>query len=172
MNINETLSSSSKKIIELVADAIIHHPQEINKLFDILYINDPQKSMRAAWAISFISEKSPLIIKPYINTIISEIESCKNDSIRRGLLRSLTFQELDENMESIGILADNCFSYLSDNNASIAIKVYSIDILYKICLLFPELKNELSSILNELLIEDTPAIKSKSKKTLHKLSVN
>ena len=46
-----------------------------------------------------------------------------------------------------GILADHCFNALRSGFSAIAIKAYSMEILYKLSVIYPELANELSATL-------------------------
>ena len=69
-----------------------------------------------------------------------------------------------------GILADHCFNALNSGFSAIAIKAYSMEILYKLALIYPELANELSASINMLQGEGSAGIIARGRMILKKLA--
>jgi hypothetical protein len=74
-----------------------------------------------------------------------------SESVIRSFLKILGRADinlLEENEH--GIVATCCFSWLGSPSAAVALKVYSMELLYKLTLIYPALSGELySSLLRE-----------------------
>ena len=69
----------------------------------------------------------------------------------RSFLRIISLSDIERISEKHhGILAEHCFSLLRSGFSAIAVKAYSMEILYKLVLKYPELRNELSATINML----------------------
>jgi len=74
-----------------------------------------------------------------------------NESTERSFLRILSMTDLRQLSEQYhGILADHCFKALNSGSSAIAIKAYSMEIIYRLAIIYPNLANELSSSINML----------------------
>ena len=69
-----------------------------------------------------------------------------------------------------GILADHCFGLLRSGFSAIAIKAYSMEILYRLVLKYPELRNELAATISMLQPEGSAGIVSRGRQILKKLA--
>jgi hypothetical protein len=62
-----------------------------------------------------------------------------------------------------------CFDWLVSAKESVAVKVYAMEILYRISQVEPELKKELADSIEWRISEGTPGFKHRGLKTLKKL---
>jgi hypothetical protein len=69
-----------------------------------------------------------------------------------------------------GILAEHCFNALRSGFSAIAIKAYSMEALYKLALVYPELANELSATIAMLQGEGSAGIVARGHMILKKLT--
>ena len=99
------------------------------------------------------------------------LENLKNNnhpSVTRNTVRVLRYMhEIPES--SIGLAASICFKYLSTPSVPIAIRVFSMHILYKICLVEPDLKDELKMSIEDGMQHGSPGYKSAGRTILQKL---
>jgi hypothetical protein len=69
-----------------------------------------------------------------------------------------------------GTLADHCFSALSSGESAIAIKAYSMEILYKLAVIYPQLANELAASIRILMEDGSAGIVSRGNMILKKIT--
>ena len=94
-----------------------------------------------------------------------------HESARRSFLRILSFTELSMvRRELHGKLADYCLNALNSSFSAVAIKAYSMEILYRLALLYPELANELSASISMLHEESSSGVLARGRIILKKLS--
>jgi hypothetical protein len=147
---------------------ILHNPENVSVLTQIaLYGNQP-KSWRAAWLMDKIHEKEPTIIRPLIPQMIEQLKVEKSNGKKRHLLKLVSLNPMPE--DSLGFLTDFCISVFTSSKEPIAVRVHAMQILYNIALLEPDLKSEISSIM-EYEIENHPSagLQSRGRKLLKRL---
>jgi 8-oxo-dGTP diphosphatase len=156
---------------EWVATSAIENPAIFNKLIEYSYNKDKKLAFRASWTISKACDKFPELIYPYLSKVIGTLPMIDNESVQRSFLRIISLSELqDLNSKQHGILAEHCFSMLRSGFSAIAIKALSMDVLYNLSVIYPELANELSSSVRILMEDGSPAIISKGRSILKKLN--
>jgi hypothetical protein len=65
---------------------------------------------------------------------------------------------------------DICFSYISDPVEAVAVKAFSMTVLEKLAVVYPEIKNELITIIDGRWDTETAAFRSRAKKILNQFS--
>ena len=76
----------------------------------------------------------------------------------------MALTEIEEGLE--GEFAELCFAYICDPKEAIAVRSFSITVLYNICLKEPVLANELKMTLEDQMPHGSSGFKSRAKKTL------
>ena len=125
--------------------------------------------MRAARVIALVTELHPELVHPYVNEIILKLSSWQTEGLRRSFLKILSEISYSYNEDQLGILTDLAFTWLTDPKEAIAIRYYSIAILLIVSKKYPEIKGELSTLLNELAEDSSSGLKTKSVKVLNYL---
>ena len=69
-----------------------------------------------------------------------------------------------------GMLAEYCFSALRSGFTAIAIKAYSMEALYKLALIYPELANEIAATINMIEGEGSAGVVARGRQILKKLT--
>ena len=65
---------------------------------------------------------------------------------------------------------DCCLSYLTDVEETVAVKAFSMTVLYRICQKYPDLKQELIPVIEDnLAYSDKAGLQNRGKKILKKL---
>ncbi len=161
------MMESSRRNTDLVADLILKKPELFDQLFRILLKDEGPVSWKAAWVADVVSEKRPDLLKPYIEEIVSHLEKFSHDGTKRESLRMLARSPLPE--EQLGLLIKLCFDWLTSSNESVAVKMFSMEILYRISLQEPEMKKELADSIAWRMQEETPGFRSHGKRLLKQL---
>lgn len=161
----------SMKEAEWVAVSAIENPAIFSKLIEYSFSQDKKLAFRASWTLTKVCDKFPDLIYPYMPEIIESLDKIDNESAQRSFLRIISLSELDKVSDKHhGILAEHCFSALKSGFSAIAIKAYSMEILYNLVLKYPELHNELAATIT-LLIEDlSGGVKARGRMILKKLA--
>ena len=126
--------------------------------------------LNAAMVVSHYFDQYPQLMEPYLEKLILNLE--KTDlhvAIKRNSLRILQFMSVPEKLTST--LFDRCLNYLTDPEEPIAVKAFSMQVLYNCCKVYPELTQEVIPII-ETLVEysESMGILSRGKKIATKLT--
>jgi 8-oxo-dGTP diphosphatase len=164
-------SMMSMQEADWVANSAIENPAVFNKLLEYSYSGERKLAFRASWTLSKVCDQYPELIYPHLPEIVEAIPKFDNESVQRSFLRIISVSDMKElSSRHHGILADHCFAMLKSGFSAIAIKAYSMDILYKLSLLYPELGNELYTSINILMEDASAGITAKGRTILKKIS--
>jgi 8-oxo-dGTP diphosphatase len=156
---------------EWIATSAIENPVIFNKLLEYSYSSDKKLAFRASWTLSKVCDKFPELIYPYISDIINRLDKIDNESTQRSFLRIISLSDMARISEKQhGILAENCFAALKSGFSAIAIKAYSMEILYNLVVIYPELLNELTATINLLEGEGSAGVIARGRMILKKLA--
>lgn len=161
------LIETSRRNTDLVADLIYQKPDLFDALLNIYLRNEEPVSRRAVWVIDTVTEKNPELLLSCTGLIIEKLPGFSHDGMKRQSLRILTRADLTS--DQMGSLINLCFEWLTSRKESVAVKVYAMDILYKISQAEPDLKKELADSIEWRIAEETPGFRSKGRKILKKL---
>lgn len=152
--INATMGTRE---VEWIAKSAVENPVIFRKLLNYSFSGDRKLAFHSSWALSKSVDTHPGIFVEYLPMIVGMLGRIDNDSAHRSFLKILTQSDLSLLSEKEhGILADHCFSALRSGLSAIAIKAYSMEIVYKLAVIYPELVHELAATVN-MLQGDAPA---------------
>ncbi|MBE0673873.1 MAG: (deoxy)nucleoside triphosphate pyrophosphohydrolase [Bacteroidales bacterium] len=156
--------------VDWIATSAASNPLLFRKLLEFTDETDTRLVFRASWALTKVCEKRPELFSDLLPAVVEKLISTDNGSAERSFLKILQLtgtKALDEGV--LGRLADHCFTQLRSRTSAIAVKAYSMDVLYEISSRYPDLTHELAGVIG-LLPDDVPAgIKAKSRALLKKL---
>ncbi len=164
----ETIIStdSSRAVSELAAEKVGNCPENFKHIINLVLTKPHPISSRAARVIDICSERHPHLIKPYLNQLIVITTVTKSDWIKRSSLRIFERHIEAHNINYFGELVDTCFRFLNSAHESIAVRVYSMMVLQKVCLFEPDLSHELIGSIEMQYPYSSPGFKSMAKKIL------
>jgi len=156
---------------EWIATSAIENPAIFIKLFQYSNSSDKKLAFRASWTLTKVCDRFPDLIYPYLNQIVESLNTIDNESTLRSFLRILSLTDLDKiDNRQHGLLADFCFGTLNSGFSAIAVKAYSMEILYKLSLIYPELTNELSTSIRILMEDGSAGITARGSMIMKKLA--
>lgn len=163
--------TKSLKEAEWVSGSAVENPGIFLKLIEYSYSEDEKLAFRSSWIISKIFDRKPELVYPHLENLIESLDRIDNESTQRSFLRILSLSDLSEIKKSHhGILADHCMNAINSGFSAVAIKAYSMEIVYKLALIYPELANELSVSILMLQKESAAGIKVRGRIILKKLA--
>jgi hypothetical protein len=149
----EEVTRSSKKMEDLMA-CFIQGPVQITQ--------------RASWPISFIAQQKPELLSPYYPVFIELLNTPnKHNSINRNILRAFQFVNIPEEHE--GTILDISFKLLNSNHEPIAVRVFSMTVIFNLTKKYPELIPELQASIEVLMPNASAGIKSRGNKILKRI---
>jgi len=158
---------TSRRNTDLIADLIYQKPELFDELAAIYLRNEEPVSRRAAWVVDTVSEKLPELLSPYLSVIVEKLPYVSHDGLKRHSLRMLSRSPLPAGY--LGPLINICFSWLTSAGESVAVKVYCMEILYRIAQSETELKKELADSIELRMHEETAGFRNRGMKILKKL---
>jgi 8-oxo-dGTP diphosphatase len=175
-NVDEELKTMingimSMKEVEWVATSAIENPAIFRKLLDYSYSEDKRLAFRSSWTLSKVCDKYPELIYPYLAGMVENVDKLDNESTQRSFLRIISMSDMGRlTNKHHGILAEHCFNALRSGYSAIAIKAYSMEVLYKLAVIYPELAYELSATVNMLQGEGSAGVVARGHLILKKLA--
>lgn len=164
----ELLKEHSKAQATKICHYIGTDKKRFADLMDIFFHSDYRLNQRSAYVLNMCYDKQPRLVEPYISQLIQNLHNGGlHDTVKRNTVRILQFITLPE--ELMGEAADICFHYLRSSKEPIAIKAFSMTVLANICHTYPELKNELQPLIEDMLPHGSAGIKNRGEKILSQL---
>jgi 8-oxo-dGTP diphosphatase len=161
----------SMKEVDWVATSAIENPVIFNKLLEYSFSPDKKLAFHSSWILTKVCDKYPEIIYPHLSGIIEKLDILDNESTVRSFFRIISLSDINRvSNKHHGILTERCFTELRSGFSAIAIKAYSMEILYKLALIYPELANELAASINMLQGEGSAGIVARGTIILKKLA--
>ena len=161
----------SKKTCIEAANYIGNSKERFAELIEIIIGKDLETANRAAWVIPSINDKNiDLLIQPYLKTMIELLNQPVHDAIKRNVLRMLQFTTIPKKLQ--GITLEYCFQLLNNPKEAVAIRVFTMTVLYNLTLQEPDLAHELYDSIEMHMEGALPGYKSRGGKILNALAKN
>ncbi|MCE7044177.1 hypothetical protein [Dyadobacter sp. CY312] len=171
MNIGEELLKyqvQSKVRAIAIAEYASSSDERFRELINCFLSDNGRLAQRAAWSVSWAARKKPDMVQPYIGSLVNQLgRSDVHNAIVRNSLRVLEDIEIPEIYHAQ--LLNTCFDFIQKRETAIAIKAFSLHVLFNLTKFYPEIKNELKLIIQENIEFETAAFRSRGKKILAKL---
>jgi len=136
-------------------------------LFQLMKENQKQISWRAAWAIWHIFKDRKDVLDQYLNEITDLLPNFPYDGQKREMLKIILLYKMKD--VNISSLLNTCFDFLINPHESLAVKVHSMQILYHIYEVEPEIKAELISTIEFVMPDSSIGFKVRGNKLLRLL---
>lgn len=166
MDIKKSLEEKySKEGIISIRDYIGTDKQLFEELMQLFFSGEYLVAQRASWAMMHCADAYPELIEPYLKSILKYLrQEGLHDSIKRNSMRIM--EKIDLSDELLGDAADIAFQYLAEPNEAVAIRVFSMGLIWNICQKEPDLRHELKLLIEEYLPYGSAGFKSRGKKIL------
>lgn len=160
MNLLKCLEQEHSKAQTLrIVNYVGNDATRFKELMTVFFKGEYRLSQRAAWPMSYCIIEHPELIKPYFNKLVNCLEEAgHHPAITRNILRVFEQVQIPEKYQSR--VLDCCFRFIRSEAEPIAIRAFAITTATSVCVLHPELKNELVLLLNDVMtVPQKPAIK-------------
>ena len=119
-------------------------------LFQSIFADDRRMAWRSCWIIDTASEDFPHLLSGRLPQVIEALLSTKEGSLKRHFTRILCRYQIPE--EYLAAIVNRCFELLVPIEPP-AVRVYAMQLLFNISQQIPDLKGELTSVIESLLEE-------------------
>ena len=154
------------RVSEVVAD-VLNDPTLFEAVFCAMLGDDPVVRMRAADAIEKITASHPEHLQPYKTKLIQQVAKIEQQEVRWHVAQMVPRLELSE--EERGVVVEILLGYLS--NESKIVKTFSMQTLADLAEQDAGLRSQVIPLLEEFTRMGSPAMKSRGRKLLEKLSL-
>lgn len=170
MNLRETiLAEHSKNNCSRIVKWVGNDQQRFDELFRFFLEDEPQVIQRAAWALSYAVIAHPELIKKHFSKLLNNLsKKGLHDAVKRNTVRLL--QDIDIPEKFQGQVMNICFDYIISPHEKPAIKAFSLTILQHLTKQYPDIKQELRTIIEDRWDHESAAFRSRGKKILKELS--
>jgi hypothetical protein len=162
---NEILKEHSRKQCDTIVQWIGNNQNKFDLLFDLFIGNEYKIVQRAAWPISYCVEAHPHLINKHFAELIAQLQDINvHDAVKRNTMRLLQHVTIPD--EHKGVVMNCAFDFIQNYNEKAAVKAFSLIVLGKLALEYPDIIPEVKTIIEERLQNETPAFKSCAKQFL------
>lgn len=138
----------SKALAMQVVKWVGHDAARFAELVNLFLGKDMRISQRAAMSVMWCADAHPELIKPWLGKFIDRLGKAGNHSaIDRNIVRILQFVPVPEKHQ--GKLAEKCFGFLQAAETPIAVRAFSMTVLFNLVKQYPEMADELELLLRE-----------------------
>ena len=163
----EIIRDHSKEQAIRLTNYIGNDSDKFAELMELFFSSEYRINQWASWMVSHCADRHPGLLKPYLERMIKNLDNPVHDAVLRNTIR--IFQDIEIPEPLMGELADKCYKYLENPQYPVAIRVFSMTVLYNISLIWPELQPELKMIIQEHLPFGSAGFQSRGKKILKNL---
>jgi hypothetical protein len=142
---------------------------KLDLLVKVFLGDNSRLQQRSSNIINHFFEMFPHRLLQYADQIVFALnQELIFPAVKRNVVRLMQFVDLRSlREETLSFLINTCFKFLQDAKEPIAVRAFSMTVLYNASLIYPELRNELRPILEEVLLYGSAGEKSRARKTLN-----
>ena len=141
--------------------------EKFSQLLNLSLNEKDPVAWRAGWILDGSDEEQPGLAQNYISNIVQKLPELESRGTLRCLLRLLSRYDIPEDYQ--GLLIDLCFEYMVSELIPVAVKVHAMQIIYNHVLLYPELKAELITVIEDQVDNNTVGFMSRGRRIIAKL---
>jgi hypothetical protein len=154
----------SLKQVKKIALNIGNNQMLFSDLVDSFFAKNYRTNQRSAAIMAEVLQTFPELLEPHIWRFTNLLSGTQENTFKRNILRVLQYVEVPE-IYWVALL-EKCFEFLTSPKEAVAIKVFSMQLIFNICKKEPDLKNELRVLIEDQLPLSSAGFKSRGRKIL------
>jgi hypothetical protein len=157
----------SKAHASKIAAYAVSKPAGFKELMKCFFSSDNRIAQRAAWSASLAVQQKPALIGPYLETLMELLQRKEvHPGTIRNSLRILQYVTIPEAFH--GVLLSACINFTAAPETPVAIKAFSLNLLTKLAVHYPEIIPEVKLLIEDRLHVETAAFASSARRFLRK----
>ena len=169
MNLREEiLKEHSKKQAAKIEKWIGRDQKKYDALVKLFLKGEYRVTQRAGWPMSNIAIRQPKLIHKHLKSLLRNAQQPGlHNAVLRNTVRLLQFVDIPKSLH--GLAAETCFQLFNDKRQPVAIKVFSMTVLGRLCKNYPDLIPELKLCIEEHLPYASAGFLSRAKKVMKEI---
>ena len=169
MNLKQKiLSEHTKTNREEIVNWIGSNPTRFAELVKLFLGNDKLITQRSGWPLSFAGIAHPEFIPKHLGKLVTNLkQEDLHNAVKRNTIRLL--QEISIPKKYQGDVMNICFDFIISPTEKPAIKAFSLTVLENLSEEYPEIKQELKTVIEDRWDYETAAFHSRARKIIKKL---
>jgi len=144
---NDILNAKNKLSWDTLSQVCLSNDEALNDVMQIIIYGEFPYVQRAAAIVNKVHDKKPSKLIPYIDMMIDRLSDDVHDAVLRNIFRIFQSHNFSEAQESK--VMNQAFNHFQNRESAIAIRVFAMTTLVKLAEKYPELLNEIKSIVRE-----------------------
>lgn len=157
-------SENSKAMATRVRDIVVDDPIRMDELMELFFSIDLRECQRASWPLGMIADRDTAILRPYLQRMTDNLDHAVHDAVIRNTFR--TFQSIDFPEEVEGEIYEKSYQFFADSEQAIAIRVFAMTVCGNIAIKYPELQEEIISLIEAHYPHGSAGFKSRAKRII------
>jgi hypothetical protein len=145
------------------------YSEKLEEVMECAFNGNDKERKRACWILHHVSDRRPEVFYVKEKMMIDQLERTETQAEIRFILRYYSKYRLPRHQEREGLLTDYCFKVLMTPHDSVAPRVYSMSVLHKLAMRYPELAHELEASIRWALENGSAGMISRGNKVLQDL---
>lgn len=167
----QLLKIHSRANADYILEHVLEDKRRVRTLMDAFLKGEYRVVQRSAMIVGDLGRAEPAWLKPWHAAMLAAADPAPHPAVSRCVMRyfsELPLSAIGE--EDRGPLLDLAYRLLENPAEAVAIRVFSMTVVFNFCALYPELKDELRGIIELTIAEGTtPGFRSRGGKILAKL---
>ncbi len=161
------LKKMSLELVDYLIQEIEDAPSLFEELFPLLFSDNEKMAWRTGWILCHMQKKTPFLLEPKLAELIEYLPQTRFHGVRRSIL----FVIFNSNYKDFSVdFINQCFEWMLSPKQDVAIQMYSMYCLEKVCVVYPDFKPELIASLETIDPQDySKGLNSVRNKILKKL---
>lgn len=166
--LHELITDRSKDNIVRIATYIGNDQARFKTLIDLFLHGEWRVNQRAIWVMTYCVEKHPTLVMPYLRIMLDKLAQPNiHNAIKRNTVKMFAEIEIPGDLQ--GAVLDCCFSYLIDMQEAIAVKVFSMQVVFNLSKHEPDLLRELAMVIEDQMPYGSAGFKSRGRRILREI---
>lgn len=143
--------------------------QVLNELVDLLKDHTKMTCQKASWPLVIIAQEATHLLTPHLSTLATLLTDYPSTTNLRNSIRILSeVRDYGEDIE--GLIFERCWEILIDTKQPIACRVFAMTVCTNVAVKYPDLADELSSVIREHEPHGSAGFKVRAREELKRLS--
>lgn len=138
------------------------------ELIEVFYGNDSRLLQKSTLIILACNKVKPEWVDDQVPRMVNSLNKNIPTPLKRNILRILQYKTIPETLW--GHAADQCFNYLESSKEPVAIKAFSMTVLYNLTKKLPDLARELRLLIEEQYNLGSAGFKARGRHVLGQLT--
>lgn len=150
----------SRSQVTRIIHAVGSDQKSFDELMRIFLGSDLELARRAAWSLGYIVLNDPKLVAKWFPQIITYLQNTnQHPAMYRNIFKFL--QEIDIPEKYAARVLDLAYGYALEASHAIAVRTFALTTAWNISKKFPELQDELLSVIHQLAHNESPALRAR-----------